>query len=197
MENDVPKKALGGVKAIAIEILIIISLTGIVIFVLNFLKIIDINSLFTSKPVIQPAVNTKIQPNKINNQGTNKSINNNKPNPVQPNLNIVAKNKALVAAQTTTKFEGKLISIDTKSGIDSSSSASYSARLEVGVGSGTDKVVLLYPKEALSKIKIQDINNKILEFKDLKSGDKVLILTNTGIFRVYPNNINSVVITKQ
>ncbi len=197
MENNTSTTTFGILKAAIIEIAIILILTSIVIFMLNFLKIIDIYALFARKPNFQPSQNAKIKPNSFDNQRLSQKQNYIKLNPAQPDLNIVSRNKALHMAQNISEFEGKIITIDLNPEVDTATKASISAKLVVGVGKGSESATLLYPTLAMDKIKVVDSLKKVISLKDLRVGDKVTVRTNTGTLRAYPNNINQVLITKQ
>lgn len=186
------------IKGMLIEGLIILILTGVVIAVLNFFNIIDLKALFVSQVNNVTLKNTPgnipVQQNVIL-SNKNESVSLTHPDYAQPNISVASKNKALHYSQILSEFEGKILDISTKPGLDPDTKASYSAKLIVGVG--VDKITLFYPQQALDKITVQDATKKNMSMGDLKVGDAITVKTNTGILRNYPNNINAILITKK
>lgn len=189
------KTTLNTIKALAFEIGIILFLTTLVLIVLNYLKVIDLGALiaqsdnFSVSKIAQLPVKTLFAPSPAAQKAQN--------NPALPKLGLIAQNKALHFAQSISEFEGKIATVDATPGFDKDLNASYQIRMVLDIGTSSAKTVLVYPKEALSKIKILDEKKSVLTFKDLKLGDLVTIKTNLGILRQYPNNFNEVVITKK
>lgn len=178
-----------------IELAVILFLSGIVIALLNYLKIIDLAAFFTS----QQMSNIQVQaPNKTQTQSAQSG--NSQPmqtvqNLSQPNLNLIIKTKSIRLAQTISEFDGKIISIDTTGGKDERTGASYSAKLVIEVGAKDEPVTLFYSQKAIDKIKVQNSAKKVLSLKELVPGEKVRLRTNTSLLRPYPNNVNEVLIT--
>lgn len=182
-------------KTFAVEIGIILSLTIVVIATLNYLKIIDIKVLFSPQPDIVQKSENNISPSpKLSSTRSANTVQN---NPGLSQLQLLSKNKALHYAQSLTEFEGKIKTIDVAGGVDGASNRSYQIRLELNIGTESATFLAMYPKEAMEKVKILDSNKKALTIKDLKVGDFVIIKTNLGTLRQYPNNFNEVVITKK
>lgn len=184
------------IKTLAIEIGIMLVLSAIVLVVLNFLKVIDVRTLFEPQPSVSKvavANNSSVQ-KKI---GSAKNTNSMQNNPDLQNLRLLSKNKALHFAQILSEFEGKIKSIETNGGEDVVTKRKYEVRMELNIGSESAAIVYLIPKEAMEKVKILDSKKEKLAFQDIKAGDTVTIKTNVGALRQYPDNFNEVVITKK
>jgi len=189
------KTSINTIKALAFEIGIILFLTTLVLAVLNYLKFIDVGALIAQpvnvsvSKIAQIPAKTLLTPSPA---AQNVQI-----NPALPKLGLIAQNKALHFAQSISEFEGKIATVDATPGFDKDLNASYQIRMVVDIGTSSATTVLVYPKEALSKIKILDAKKSVLTFSDLKPGNLVTIKTNLGMLRQYPNNFNEVVITKK
>lgn len=184
------------IKTFAIEIGIILVLTAIVLFILSFLKVIDIKVLFAPQENASQVSTVINSPNK-NQFRPGNATSSAQNNPDIQNLRLIAKSKALHFAQTLSEFEGKINSIETNGGEDSATKRKYEVRMELAIGSESATIVYLIPKEAMDKVKILDSKKEKLALQDIKVGDSVVIKTNVGALRQYPDNFNEVVITKK
>lgn len=196
MENDKQKLPMGNIKAFVIEVVLIVGLTIVIVAVLNYFKVIDLGALIVDNTVATPEKVASLPSAPVKSGGA----------PIQNKVQVskfqqdwftISKNKAMKVAFTVYDFEAKIVSVDTKKGYDEAYNSGYSVKIVVSVGTAGDKVTLLYPEQAIKKIKVVDSKKKELTFSDLKAGDGVVINTNLGTLRQYPNNFNSVVITKQ
>lgn len=209
MEDDTKKTGLRTVKAIVIEIGIIAVLVVAVIAILNYLRLIDVASIFPKNP----KSNTLSKSVPVE-KGQEKSVSHGlapeaKPNyelvdfatiaynPSLPKLDVVTQSKSLQYAAVITQIEGKISQISLDSGIDNTSNLPFEKRLVIEVGKDGSKIELLYPKEAESKIRVLNQQNRPIKFTDLAQGDEVFIRTEVAILRKYPKNINDVIITKK
>lgn len=194
VQNEIPSR-FTAIKTFAIEIGIILVLTAIMIFVLDFLKVIDIKALVTPQENVQQVStvnNTSAQNQPRPGNATNSAQN----NLDLQNLRLIAKNKALHFAQTISEFEGKIKTIELTGGEDTASKRKFEVRMELIIGSESATTVYLIPKEAVGKLKVRDEDKATLDIDDIKLGDRVVITTNIGVFRQYPNNYNSILIEK-
>lgn len=194
--EEAPKKSIVRTALpFLIEIVIILVLTGIVIFVLNYFKFINVGALLSNAPS-QP-LNSTESPQTTNlaqssRQGWGGPI-----NPALPNMQIVSQSNALNYEFQVFEIEGRVGSIIDVPGFDPVRKIPFAVRLDVKVGTGSAQVPLLYPEQALNIIKITDSQNNKLTFQDLESGDRITIKTTLSTFRQYPDNYYGVEITKE
>ena len=203
-QNSAPSK----IRAIFLEVGIILLLAVLVLGVLSYLKIINLG-LFTkimpndlSKEILLSKNDSKrldaVNPNaeKPKSGGT-EGFKNADSNPVQPRLDASSySKKVLNFAYIVTQIEGKVTSVDTVPGTDENYKLPYSVRLVIDTGSQSAGLTLLYPKEAMSKVKVINSEKNVIDISEIKVNDVLTITTNTGLGRKYPNNINSVIILK-
>lgn len=198
MENEVKNNGLlKGVISILVEIGIILGLTVVVVFALNYFKLINIGLLFSPEASL---TNTSPGQETLQNKSAvapSPLVIQKQSNPALPNLQLIAKNKALHNEFQAFEFEGNIDNVSSTPGIDKDSKIPYAARIVVGIGTQSAQVNLNYPKAALSKIKVADSQGKKLEFADLKKGDSVIIRTVLSTVLQYPNNYFGVTITKK
>ena len=196
-----------GIKAVAIEAGIVLLLGVLVVGVLSYLKIINLG-IFTQKTPDEISKQLSSNKNRSNQnvvpqvqeneQSQDPAYTNYKGNPVQPRLELSTYSSSVVkVAYIVTEVLGKVTEVNASSGFDEDLGLPYNMRLNIDTGSQSAGLVLLYPKEAQDKVKVLDKDNKEIEFSDINVGDTVSVITNTGIYRKYPNNINRVVITKK
>ncbi|MDO8269579.1 MAG: hypothetical protein Q7T54_02810 [Candidatus Levybacteria bacterium] len=195
LPNEIPSRFVV-IRTLAIEIGIILALTVMVLFALNFLKVIDLKALFAPQASVVkiPSVNKSPQQNQFRPGNATNSAQNNLD---FQNLRLIAKSKALHFAQTISEFEGEIKTIETNGGEDNATRRKYEVRIELNIGSESATTVFLIPKEAMEKVKILDSKKEKLTTQDIKVGDKVIIRSNVGALRQYPNNFNEIVITKE
>lgn len=195
------KKASSAFKAIAIEATIIVALTAIVVIVLNMLKIIDIQALF-SHSAVSPLSSIKQNEKPTNPNGSavgkqNKSpiLNQQASGSALPPFAPILKNKALHYGLTIFEFEGKVRTVTLT--FDEKNKSRITA-VAIGLALGTDEeeILLKYPEEAVDKISVKDKSGAKLAISDLKANDNVTIKITIGIVRKYPNNYNDITITK-
>lgn len=189
----ITKPSVGIVRSIVIEIVIIVILAAGVISILNYLKVINLGILF-SKPD-EPVVSVISSPVKNVPQSVSSSSAS-QADPAMPNLGAIFKSGALHSATTNFEFEASIVSLDANPGLDKKLKVRYAYRLVLQIGKEKQNVVLVYSKEAVGKVKVFELNNKEINFKDLKIGDKVIVKTELNSIRKYPGNYNSVVINK-
>lgn len=196
IEITTKKSSFVNVKALIFELVIIVGLTALIIGILNYFKVIDLGALIVDNTVATPekVANLPIVPVKSGGAPIQNKVQVSK---FQQDWFTISKNKAMHVAFSVYEFEGKIVSVDTKKGYDEAYNSGYSVKIVISVGTDGDKVTLLYPEQAIKKIKVADTKKKELTFSDLKADDIVVINTNLGTLRQYPNNFNSVVITKQ
>jgi len=198
MENEAKNHdLLKGIISVLVEIAIILALTVIVVFALNYFKLINIGLLFSPEASL---TNASSDQNALENKSAvvpSPVVLQRRANPALPNLQLIAKNKALHNEFQAFEFEGNIDNVSSTPGIDRDSKIPYAARIVVGIGTQSAQVNLDYPKSALSKIKVADSQGKKLEFTDLKKGDSVVIRTVLSTYLQYPNNYFGVTITKK
>jgi hypothetical protein len=117
----------------------------------------------------------------------------------QPFLQLLFTNKALHFASVNYEFEGTIKDIDIGGGQTNDSKKIDQIHLTLGVGSGKDTIPVNYPKEAVDKIKVYNqtsASKDVSTLESLKKGDLVIIKSNTSILRKYPNNYNTIEITR-
>lgn len=208
MEDNVNNTSSKKARAIAIEIGIVAVLVVAVIAILNYLKLIDVASIFpknSSSNSLSKSVPSEKGKGRSDPQKLAEIVEQNYGledylvipyNPTLPKLDVVAHAKAFHYAKILTQLEGSIVVVSIDPGIDKKSGLHFEKRLVVEVGTESAKIELLYPKEAESKIKVIDQNKNVIKFTDLRKGDAITIRTDVAIVRGYPNNINEVVITK-
>lgn len=195
MEESKKKLFVWSVFPFLVEISIILALTGIVIFVLNYFKFINISALINNTP-IQPINLNEFQ--KTNREEKKpKQTWNGSVNPALPNMQIVIQSNALNYEFQVFEIEGRVGSIIDVPGFDPVQKIPFAVRLDVKVGTGSAQIPLLYSEQALKIIKITDSQNNKLTFKDLESGDEVTIKTTISTFMQYPDNYYGVEIKKK
>ncbi len=204
-QNSAPSK----IRAILLEVGIIFLLAVLVLGVLSYLKIINLG-LFTkvmpnelSKQILLSQNDSKrtdvLNPKREGQQNASPAPSqNNKSNPVQPRLDPTSYSKKILNfAYIVTQIEGKVTAIDTIPGTDENYNLPYNVRLVIDTGSQSAGLILLYPKEAMNKVKVLDSEKNVIDPSEIKVNDVVTITTNTGLARKYPNNVNSVIILKK
>lgn len=196
IEITTKKSSFVNVKALIFELVIIVGLTALIIGILNYFKVIDLGALIVDNTVATPekVANLPIVPVKSGGAPIQNKVQVSK---FQQDWFTISKNKAMHVAFSVYEFEGKIVSVDTKKGYDEAYNSGYSVKIVISVGTDGDKVTLLYPEQAVSKIKVLDNAKKPLTISDIKVGDKLTINTNLATLRQYPNNYNSVTITKE
>lgn len=194
--SDQYSTTMGTLRVIAIEIGIIVFFIAILLASLNQLNVIDLDALFL-KPEALPQQSTYNQKSTTTAQKTSKDTIRAQNNAGTQYLSHLGRNNALHYAQSSVEFEGKIKSIDTKAGIDRSTGNEYMTKIILNIGTDSATTTFMYPKEAVSKVKILDFKNKPLVIEDIKVNDPVVINIKTGILRKYPNNFNAIVITKK
>lgn len=177
------KAARRGTIAFIVEGLIILVIIIVVVIIFKSGILTNSNkSSKTIKPV--PTLSQTVFQNRVSQSDA------------QENIEVITKNKAWHYAEFNYEFEGKILQIDTNGGTDETLNTPYKVRLIVGLGKGTDKTVVLFSLESMSKLKIVDSAKNSLAITDLKVGDRVVIAANTSTLRKYPNSLNSAKITK-
>lgn len=176
-------------KSLVVEAGIIVILAFLVLIVLNFLKVIDIAALFSTKLNSSRGV--------VSNQGTAVINYKTRNNPLIQRLQYLAVNRALHFEQLVSEFEGKVKAIDTVEGIDPNSQLKYKLRIELHIGTGSATTTVAYPQEAMDKIKIVDVNKNAITAKDIHIGDTLIIRNNVSTLRQYPNYFNDVLIREK
>lgn len=182
-------KPMSALKSLVIEAGIVLVLASFVLIVLNFFKVIDIGALISTRPN-----SSKVM---VNNQGGTVVNYKTRNNPLIQRLQYLAANKALHFEQLLSEFEGKVKSIDTVEGIDPNSNLKYKLRITLHIGTGSATTTVVYPEEAMTKIKITDSNKNAISSKDLHIGDTLIIRNNVSNLRQYPNYFNDVLIRKK
>lgn len=172
------------IKMLVSELGIILLLTLVIIVGLNFLHVLDLKTLFTTNPI--PSKN-RLTAN------TNPILALAQNDPSQPDLAALAGSKSLKSVRASSEFEAKIESVDTKPGVNETFKTPYAVKLNL-VLNDNSKMALTYPKEAIDKIRIKDSSKKRIHFADLKPGNKVYIITVTGLQQKYPNNFWDVLI---
>lgn len=195
MEDATKKSFVRSILPFLVETGIILALTGIVIFVLNYFKFINISALLNNAPT-QPISSNDFQKTNKEKQ-TSKQSWSGSVNPALPNMQIIIQNNALNYEFQVFEIKGRVGSIIDVPGFDPVRKIPFAVRLDVKVGTESAQVPLLYPEQSLNIIKITDSQNNKLTFKDLESGDEVIIKTTISTFRQYPDNYYGVEITKE
>lgn len=196
IESTTRKSLFGNVKALIFELVIIVGLTVLIVAVLNYFKIIDLGALVidNSKTTTEITESTPAVPTQAGGAPIQNKVQVSK---FQQNWFTISKNKAMRVAFSVYDFEGKIVSVDTKKGYNEEYNSGYAVKILLSVGTSGDKVTMLYPEQGIKNVKVVDSQKKELTFADLKPGDTVTINSNLSVLRQYPNNINSVTITKK
>jgi len=179
-----------GFKAFLLEAGIIAVLVVILLFVLSYFKIINLESFLPSSSFGKPtkSISSEVQVK-----------NNNPPETGLTNLSKLKKNNVLHYATATSEFEGTINAINTKGGIIPGRNKRFAIEIILGLGESMDTFTLLYSQESLPKIKVLANSGKELksiQLSDLKVGDKVVVKQTTNTIGQYPNVLIDTVITK-
>lgn len=182
--NQNPPQKQNTAKMLIGELGIIISLTIILIVGLNFLHVLDLKTLFSTNSVSSKNRFTS---------NTNPVLSLAQNDLSQPDLAALVTSKSLKYVRAVSEFEAKIESIDTKPGVDATFKTPYVVKLNL-ILDDNSKMAVSYPKQALDKIRIKDASKKRINFSDLKPGNKINIVTTTGLQQKYPNNFFDVLI---
>lgn len=105
---------------------------------------------------------------------------------------LYATNSALISATRTERYEGKIIEIDTRGGVDENlDNFEYSVKLRIK-GKGEIPNQLLFNKTDLASIKVVDKDNdreNPIKFADLKVGDNIILNSTLDLTKDINNNI--------
>ncbi|MDO8269578.1 MAG: hypothetical protein Q7T54_02805 [Candidatus Levybacteria bacterium] len=194
--QDEGTKRRSGIKALFVEIIVVILLIGVILYVMNYFEIIRLDFL---SPQSDRQLNNQTQSENSNipeKSSTVNQVNTQLGGNFQNNLLTLQSNKALHYSISETEFEGKISLVDTKAGTSKNLNIPFKVHLKISVGDGNDVIDILYPEEAIPKIRLTDSKGKVINFADLTPGDMVTIKTRTEQLSRYPNNFIEVSIIK-
>lgn len=192
--QDEGVKRASGIKALLIEVGVIAALVVVMVFVLDYFKVISLASFFSQKSVNE-TVNQKSETNAYPTTNPEQKT----AQVAQQALKKMMRTNALHYSVVDTEFEGTLSRIDFEGGFISERNEKYKVLVVVSLGNTQELFPTYFPEVAMGKIKvfdkIEDKNNPIT-LNDLRSGDKLIIKTSKDLIEPYPNNLIEAIITR-
>lgn len=188
------KKRSSGVKALIFEAGIITVLVIVMIFVLNYFRIIRLESFFVQKTVnssTELAVN-KALPTMVSTQQGRLQI-------AQQSIQRMIKANAFHYSNVITEYEGVLKTLDFHGGKIPNTEKDYKIIMIVNLGATQDAYPTYFPQEAMPRIKVFDkIGDNLIPIalSDLNVGNKLIINYSLSNTMPYPNNLNEAIITR-
>lgn len=166
-------KRASGLKALLLEIGVIVVLIVVAIFILGYFNIIDLSSFFPKQKV---EVATDLA-------GISK-ITKTPVNPTNTKRFIDQTDQAITSAQTINQYQGVITFITTKEGVEEGQgNIRYKAKI-ILQGKGKNPSTILFTDKALSVAKVVEIkdNKEVpLSISDLKLDDKLKIVVTRSL----------------
>lgn len=180
------------IRAVVIEVGIISLIAIVLIFVLNYFKIIDFG--FLSGNTKDKALET-----------TNGSSGNPRENvpTVAPRtvvgqdlFNILKRNNAWIDSSNTSEFEARFVAVDNESGKDPQTGLEYRMKISIEVGGQKEKANLYYNSHVVSIMQVRNASGATMPLNELKSGDIIRVKTTYSLLQEQ-NKVKELIITKQ
>lgn len=188
MPNSSEKKKI--VKAFALEATLLVTVVAVLVLILNYLKIIDLSSIFALKSEETVSTSNIEKPKQTQSVRATGFIKANEA------LSIMQKNKAVRYSYNSTEFEAEIYDVNLKGGV-LNGNILYKYAIIFKVGGQNDLLTYHYTEKTVPKVKISSKKEDKIEFKDLKTGDKVVVRQNFSNLRTYPDSLNEATIVLQ
>lgn len=188
-------------KAFVVEAVFVGVLALIVLFTLNYFKIIDLSSVFPQKN--NTVVSNTVPTPAISKTNSLKEVRNITSDAFQDTFAVINRNKGVDFSFYSSQYRGIIKSVEEKKGIIPGTNLPYALVFTLGFENSTDEVKLYYPQESIDKISVYDkagaggASGSAIALFDLKSGDKVILKDNFDFMKKYPYNLNSLEIIKR
>lgn len=194
-------KRKSGLKALLMEVGVIVVLIVTLLLVLVYFNIINLDSFFPSQKE-QPAktITQTISPVPTETLVTSKSRSFKKITPIQS----LKTSNAIHFSKNTTEYEGKIIEIDLKGGktfnVKTGTDVEYKALIKFNAGDNNIVLTTFFSEAGLPKIDVfsRDRADKLIPIglSDLKVNDRIIINLENSNTDEYPNDLIKATITK-
>lgn len=198
--NSDKEKRSSAIRALILEVLVMVTLIVTIVIVLNYFNIINIATFVPFKLPLKQNQSSSLQPTPAQNIGTAKS------NTAKQKAlyEILKEDDAINYARTEIEYKGILKVIDRNNGkfFDATKKTNEEYALKIVISAGKSRIPLTsyFSNAGLGKIevysKLGDSKPVKMNIEDLKPNDNIILNLVNSTIDDYPNDLIQAIITK-